>query len=95
MNNITMADIDQNRKPVPTGSIRHAEGEQEHSLCGMAFDAYDSGDSDEEIIFAGDGETVTCPQCRAHLDYIRSHFRRYRYWLPNNASERPAADRNV
>lgn len=62
---------------------RHAEGEVEHSLCGMAFDAYGSGDSYEKIIFATDGETVTCPHCRAHLDYIRSHFRRYRYWLPN------------
>ena len=57
----------------------HAEGEQEHSLCGMAFDAYDSGDADEPIVFAKPGEIVTCKHCRAHIDFVRRKYRAYRY----------------
>jgi len=36
----------------------------EYSLCGMAFDAYESGDAEEQIIFAQSGETITCTGCR-------------------------------
>lgn len=62
--------------------VLHAEGEVEHSLCGMAFDAFDSGDSDEPIIFAKDGEVVTCAPCREHLDFVRRYYKRYRYTPP-------------
>lgn len=59
--------------------VRHAEGEQEYSLCGTAFNAFDSGDVDEPVIFAKTGDTVTCQECRDHLDFIRRCYRRYRY----------------
>jgi len=61
----------------------HAEGEQEHSLCGMAFDAFDTGDADEQIVFAKDGETVTCPDCRDAIDFVRRYYKRgYKYRIP-------------
>ena len=59
--------------------VLHGEGQQEHSLCGMAFDAFDSGDADEPIIFAKSGEVVTCPECRAELDFVRRCYRKYCY----------------
>lgn len=59
----------------------HAQGagNAEYSLCGFAFDAHDSGDSAEPIVFAQAGEQVTCQRCRAQIDHVRNHFRRYRY----------------
>ena len=63
--------------------VRHAEGEIEHSLCGVAFDAYSSGDWPTEVVFAKAGETVTCPECCAHIDFVRSQYRHYRY-VPND-----------
>jgi hypothetical protein len=52
----------------------------EFVLCGFAFDAYDSGDADEPIIEAKPGETVTCPECRAVIDYMRKAYPRgYRF----------------
>jgi hypothetical protein len=59
--------------------VLHGEGQQEHSLCGMAFDAFDSGDAEEPIIFAKSGEVVTCQECRAELDFVRRAYCRYRY----------------
>lgn len=35
----------------------------EFSLCGDAFDAYDSGDAEEQYEIVAFGGTVTCPQC--------------------------------
>lgn len=35
----------------------------EFSLCGDAFDAYDSGDAEEEHLVVDAGGTVTCPKC--------------------------------
>lgn len=70
--------------------VRHAEGEQEHALCGLAFDAYDSGDEDQPVVFAEAGETVTCPDCRAAIDYVRSNFRGYRY-VPNSVLNEPGS----
>ncbi len=64
---------------VSPSDVLHAEGEQEHSLCGMAFDAYSSGDAEEEIIFAKPGETVTCADCKRHIDFVRKHYKGYRY----------------
>jgi len=62
---------------------KHAEGEQEHSLCGMAFDAFESGDSDEEIVFAKSGDMVTCEDCKRHIDFVMNNFSSYRY-KPNS-----------
>jgi hypothetical protein len=54
----------------------HAES-GEFTLCGMAFDAYDSGDADEPIVMAQPRELVTCAECRAVIDYAR-RFKGYR-----------------
>jgi len=56
-----------------------APGPQEHSLCGWAPDAYESGDVRAPVIFASAGEQVTCQGCRAVLEYVRHSFKRYRY----------------
>lgn len=57
----------------------HAPGHQEHSLCGLAPEAFDSGDHYEPVQFADPGEQVTCTMCREVIDHVRQHFRRYRY----------------
>jgi hypothetical protein len=54
-------------------------GQGEHSLCGLAFDAYETGDVDDPVIFATAGGLVTCPECRALINYIRESFRRFRF----------------
>lgn len=53
---------------------KHANGLQEHSLCGLAFDAFDSGDHEEPVVFAERGEKVTCETCREHIDWVRNNF---------------------
>lgn len=45
-------------------------------LCGYAFDAFDSGDAEGPIVEAKPGETVTCPDCRRVIDYMRRAFPR-------------------
>ena len=46
--------------------ITHVENprQAEYTMCGLAFDAYDSGDHDEQITFAVGGKPVTCMDCR-------------------------------
>lgn len=54
---------------------RHAQHPiaPDYSLCGFAFDAGSSDDRDEgDLLFAGDGETVTCRDCRAIVLAIRA-----------------------
>lgn len=51
-----------------------APGPQEFSLCGMAFDAFESGDAEAPIVFAADRKRVTCEHCIAVIGYTRSHF---------------------
>ena len=58
---------------------RCAPGPQEHSLCGWAPDAFESGDAEGPVVFAGAGETVTCKGCIAVIRYVRDNFMRYRY----------------
>lgn len=60
-------------------STLHAEGiiPPEFTMCGMAFDAHCTGDSDEVISMAAPGELVTCKDCRRAIDYART-FNRYR-----------------
>jgi hypothetical protein len=53
---------------------KHAEGLQEHSLCGLAFDAFDTGDYEEPVVFAKTGQRVTCERCREHIDWVRDNF---------------------
>ncbi len=57
-----------------------APGPQEHSLCGWAPEAFESGDASAPVVFAQAGELVTCKACRALLDYCRACFTpSYRY----------------
>lgn len=60
-------------------SGRHAPGTHEHSLCGMAFDAYESGDSEDPVLFAEPGQLVTCASCKDQLDHARKSFKGYRF----------------
>ncbi len=62
-----------------TAPVVHAEGEQEHALCGLALDAHDSGDWPEPVVMAESGELVTCKECRSAIDHARNNFKRYRY----------------
>ena len=57
----------------------HGQGRLEHSLCGFAPEAFETGDSEERIVFAEPGEIVTCPACRAEINHVRNKFKRYRY----------------
>lgn len=38
-------------------------GNAEISLCGDAFDAFESGDSDEQFRIAESGDRITCEKC--------------------------------
>lgn len=49
----------------------------EFTLCGLAYDAYESGDEQEPVIFAAPGAVVTCKDCRAVINHCRA-FRGYR-----------------
>ena len=54
--------------------IKHAHnpaGDGEYTMCGLAFDAFDSGDHHEPIIFDDDGEPVTCDECRRIVIEVR------------------------
>lgn len=57
----------------------HAHGRLERTLCGFAPEAFESGDSEQPIVFAEPGQVVTCRICRAEIDHIRANFNRYRY----------------
>lgn len=52
----------------------------EYTACGMAFDAYESGDAEEQIIFAAPGETVTCVGSRK----IIADAKMVRHWKVRN-----------
>lgn len=45
--------------------LRHMESPAvvEYSLCGLAIDAFESGDSEAPVVFATPQERVTCPLC--------------------------------
>lgn len=58
----------------------HAPGErQEFTLCGMAPEAFETGDADEPVVIAEPGEAISCPTCCRTIDYVRRNFRAYRY----------------
>ena len=74
-----------------TKHAQSPQGDGEFTVCGMAFDAHESGDSDEPIVFAGAGEAVTCHECRR----LVVEFRAIKLGrLPSNAElrGRPLAD---
>lgn len=57
---------------------KHGAGKSEFALCGMAYDAFESGDADGPVVFVAPGELVTCEDCRAVMDNVRSNFKGYR-----------------
>lgn len=44
----------------------------EYTACGVAFDAFLTGDADEPIIVAPPGQVATCTECRAVVNYYKS-----------------------
>ena len=49
----------------------HNPVQAEYSLCGMACDAYVSGDSDSEYVLAVDsGKSVNCEDCKRVLSEL-------------------------
>jgi hypothetical protein len=61
--------------------VRHAISDNgEFMLCGLAYDEPD--DAGRELVQARPGQVVTCDNCRAVIDHVRTTFRRYRH-VPN------------
>lgn len=48
----------------------------EFSLCGDAFDGFDSGDLDEPVALAETGERITCERCRL----VITQCKRVKHW---------------
>lgn len=44
----------------------------EFSLCGDAFDGFDSGDLPGPFAFAKEGQSITCPKCCAAIREIKA-----------------------
>lgn len=62
----------------------------EFSLCGQAFDAFDSGDADEPFEFAGEGSTVNCEDCIRvvkEIKKLRNPMKPRSEWLKNRHLE--------
>ena len=54
--------------------VKHAQNPAagaEFTVCGLAFDAYNSADADAPVLFAKPGEVVTCSECRKAVKEIR------------------------
>lgn len=51
----------------------------EFTICGMSYDAFETGDSDDPIVFAKVGQIVTCLNCRRNMDWILNNFKKYKY----------------
>lgn len=47
---------------------------EEFSLCGMSYDAFESGDADETIVFAEPGQKINCPDC---LEFLTKTYERF------------------
>lgn len=50
---------------------RNPAGGFEYTMCGLAFDAHRSGDHEDPIEFAVEGEAVTCEACRRVVQEVR------------------------
>lgn len=57
----------------------HAPGRGEFSLCGTAFDAFNSGDVRDPVVFASVGEKVTCKACLLEIEHVRKCFNGSRF----------------
>ena len=55
---------------------KHAHGPMEHSLCGLACDAFGSGDVDYLPFYAVCTNTVDCEQCRQMIEHVYGGFTR-------------------
>lgn len=70
----------------------------EFSLCGDAFDAFSSGDSDEPFEFAGEGQTVNCEMCVSairEIKKLRNPLRPRSEWLKSRHLEMAGANNRV
>lgn len=45
---------------------------REYSLCGVAYDAFDTGDAESPVAIAKKGQTITCPDCRNVIAEVKS-----------------------
>lgn len=55
--------------------VVHGEGPTaggDYTMCGLASDAYESGDESAPVVIAGPGELITCKGCRAVIAYYKS-----------------------
>jgi len=60
--------------------VIHGEGPTaggDYTMCGLALDAYESGDESEPVVMAAPGELITCKGCRAVIAYFKD-FKGYR-----------------
>ena len=53
---------------------RHADGPNEHTLCGLAFDAHESGDLEEAVQYAAPGKPVRCALCLRMIEHVYENF---------------------
>lgn len=65
--------------------IKHASSAAslEFTLCSVAFDVSAVGDTEDDPVFAGPGEEVTCQECIQIVNYCRDEFSvsRPRVWI--------------
>lgn len=69
----------------------------EYSLCGQAYDAFDSGDADERFEFVEKGQTINCENCcRAirEIKRIRNPIKPRSEWLKARHLEIAAKERD-
>lgn len=52
----------------------HASGPLEHALCGLSYDAHESGDHDKPVRYAATGQIVTCEMCKVFIAHVRDTF---------------------
>jgi hypothetical protein len=62
---------------VKAGPVVHADDGNEYTVCGLAFDAYDSGDAAEPVVMAEEGQVYTCENCRRVIAWHRM-FKRHK-----------------
>lgn len=54
--------------------VIHGEGPTaggDFTMCGLASDAFLTGDEPDPVNIAVPGESITCPQCRAVIAFYR------------------------
>lgn len=47
----------------------------EFTVCGLSFDAHETGDADHPVVMAQSGQTVTCEACRKTIAFMKTFTR--------------------